>query len=158
VTATLDCMITYLARNTEQRRRLVDDPSLIPNAIEELLRWETPVMIVPRYVRQDVELGGVPMKSGDHVMLVLGAANGDVGEFPGGDVTVDFDRNAARHLAFGAGPHLCLGIHLARLELRVALEELHQRIPDYRLADGATLQFTPGIRLAERVPLEWATS
>jgi cytochrome P450 len=149
VTATLDCMIVYLAEHPDARRHLVDDPSSIPTAVEEMLRWLTPVMVVPRLVTQAVELGGVALSEGDRVMLVLGAANDDE-EFDGG---VDLGRAPNRHLAFGAGNHLCLGAHLARLELRIALEEFHRRIPDYRVADGAEVHFSMGIRQAEHLPL-----
>jgi len=153
VTATLDCMVEYLATHPEQRQRLVDDPSLIPNAVEELLRWLTPVMVVPRAAAQDITLHDVEIKKGAGVTLVLGAANDDDSEFAA-DV-VDFDREPNKHLAFGGGHHLCLGAHLARMELRVALEELHARIPDYRLADGAEVQFSTGIRQAHSLPIVW---
>jgi len=153
VTATLDCMIVYLANHPDRRQMVVDNPTRIPAAIEELLRWETPVMIVPRAVKQDMELGGVSLQAGDGVTLVLGAANLDDGEFA--DPEVDFDRTPNKHVAFGGGHHLCLGAHLARLELRVALEEFHARIPNYRIAPGAELKFSPGIRQAEHLPLEW---
>jgi cytochrome P450 len=153
VTATLDCMIEYLATHPEHRQRLVDDPSTIPAAIEEMLRWLTPVMVVPRAAAEDITVQGVEIKKGDGVTLVLGAANDDEAEFAA-DV-VDFDREPNKHLAFGAGHHLCLGAHLARMELRIALEELHARIPDYRLADGAGIQFSTGIRQAHSLPLVW---
>jgi cytochrome P450 len=153
VTATLDCMVEYLATHPEQRQRLVDDPSLIPNAVEELLRWTTPVMVVPRAAAQDVTLHDVEIQKGAGVTLVLGAANDDDSQFAA-DV-VDFDREPNKHLAFGGGHHLCLGAHLARMELRIALEELHARIPDYRLADGAEVHFSTGIRQAHAVPLVW---
>ena len=153
VTATLDCMIVYLANHPDRRQMLVDDPSRIPAAIEELLRWETPVMIVPRKIKQDMELGGVALKEGDGVTLVLAAANLDDDEFADGEV--DFGRTPNKHVAFGGGHHLCLGAHLARLELRVALEEFHARIPNYRIAPGAELKFSPGIRQAEHLQLEW---
>jgi cytochrome P450 len=152
VTATLDCMIVHLADHPEQREAIVDDPSLIPTAIEELLRHQTPVMMVPRIVAQDVEIGGVQMSAGDSATLLIGAANADHAEFDGaGDVR--FDRGANRHLAFGGGPHRCLGSHLARLELRVALDEFHARIPEYRLGDDADIHYSPGIRQASPLPL-----
>jgi cytochrome P450 len=152
VTATLDCFITYLARHPEQRRQVAHSPAMAEAAVEELMRWETPVMVVPRIVKEEVELGGVRLEPGDQVTLVLGAANTDDGEFPGAG-EVHFDRERNRHLAFGGGPHRCLGSHLARLELKVALEEFHRRIPDYALADGTELHFSPGIRQAEHLPL-----
>jgi cytochrome P450 len=153
VTATLDCMVEFLATHPEQRQRLVDDPSCIPAAIEEMLRWLTPVMVVPRAAAEDITVGDVEIKKGTGVTLVLGAANGDEAEFPV-DV-VDFDREPNKHLAFGAGHHLCLGAHLARMELRIALEELHARIPDYRLADGAEVHYSTGIRQAHSLPIVW---
>ncbi len=153
VTATLDCMISFLATHPDLRQQLVDDPACVPAAVEELLRYLTPVMLIPRTVKQDVELHGVEMHAGDAVMLVLGAANGDPSEF--GDGEVDFARDPNKHLAFGAKNHLCLGAHLARLELRVALEEFHRRIPDYRIPEGVELHFSPGIRQADPLPLEY---
>jgi cytochrome P450 len=153
VTATLDCMIVYLADHPEQRRVLVEDPSKLPAAIEELLRWLTPVMMIPRAMKQDFEMEGVQLQAGDSVMLAIGAANGDESEFP--DPSVDFDRNPNRHVAFGGSNHSCLGAHLARLELRVTLEELHKRIPNYRIPEGAEIHFSAGIRQAEYLPLEF---
>jgi cytochrome P450 len=120
--------------------------------VEELMRFETPVMVVPRTVKQDVQLRDVKLRTGDRVTMVLGAGNIDDKEF-GNAGTVDFDRGRNRHLAFGAGPHRCLGSHLARLEVRVALEEWHRRIPQYRVADGADFHFSPGIRQANTLPL-----
>lgn len=152
VTATLDCAIVYLARHPERRRRLVEDPSLVAGAVEELLRTETPVMVVPRVVKQDATIGGVEIRAGDHATLCLGAANGDDEEFAGAD-DVDFGRTPNRHLAFGGGPHRCLGSHLARMELRIALEEFHRRIPDYDVASGVDIHYSPGIRQADRLPL-----
>jgi cytochrome P450 len=155
VTATLDCMIVYLARHPTERQRLLDDPSVIPNVVEELLRTETPVMLVPRVVKQAFTLGGIDLKPGDHVSLVLGAANRDDAEFTEPD-SVDMARGVNRHLAFGGGHHLCLGMHLARLELRVALERFHARIPDYCIAADADIHFSPGIRQANHVPLRFS--
>jgi cytochrome P450 len=154
VTATLDCMIVYLARHPERRRELVDNPALVPAAVEELLRYESPVMVVPRVVKTPVTVCGVDLQPGDPVMLVVGAANGDDAEFERPD-EVDWGRDTNRHVAFGGGHHLCLGAHLARLELRVALEEFHRRIPEYRIADGAEIHFSPGIRQADRLELVW---
>jgi cytochrome P450 len=153
VTATLDCALGYLARNPEDRRRLVEHPDETPGAVEELLRWETPVMMVVRVIKADAELAGVQLHAGDHAAILIGAANLDE-EFPDAD-RVEFARETNRHLSFGAGPHRCLGSHLARLELRVALEEWHRRIPDYRIAEGAEVHYSPGIRQANSLPLVW---
>jgi cytochrome P450 len=152
VTATLDCMIAYLARHPDRRRQLVEDPSLIEPAVDELLRRESPVQVVLRTATQDVEVRGVQVHKGDLVTLVLGAANGDEDQFLAADAFELADGHN-HHVGFGGGPHLCLGAHLARLELRVAIEELHRRVPDYRIADGAEIHYSPGIRQADQLPL-----
>lgn len=110
-------------------------------------------MVVPRTAATDIELRGVDIAAGESITLVLGAANNDDATFE--STAVDFGRQANKHLAFGAGHHLCLGAHLARLELRVALEELHARIPDYWYPDGFRPTFSPGIRQAESLLLEF---
>jgi cytochrome P450 len=154
ITATLGCNIAYLAANPQQRRRLVAKPELIPNAVEELLRWETPVTGVPRLAREDFSIGGIDVKAGELVTLLLGAADVDADEFD--DATrVDFERARNRHLAFGGGPHRCLGSHLARMELRVAMEEWHKRIPEYAIAPGRQPRYSPGIREVLELPLVW---
>ncbi|MGA2836103.1 MAG: cytochrome P450 [Acidimicrobiales bacterium] len=157
VTASLDCMFGYLADHPEQRRQLVDDPSLIPAAIEELLRWETPVMGVVRVAVADTEIENCPVNKGDLVMVMLSSVNTDEAELPDADV-VRFDREVNRHLAFGGGVHRCLGSHLARQELRIALREWHRRIPEYSVADGHTLAYTSGIRSIDHFPMVFATA
>jgi cytochrome P450 len=156
VTATLGCNFAYLAANPEQRRRLVDDPNRIEGAVEELLRWETPVTALPRVLKQDVTVRGVELEQGTLVTLLLGASNTDDEEFGNADI-VDFDRERNRHLAFGAGAHRCLGSHLARMELRVAMEEWHKRIPDYAIKPGETPTYSAGIREVQFLPLVWPT-
>jgi cytochrome P450 len=152
VTATLDCMFGFFVEHPEHRQQIADDPSLIPAAVEELLRWETPVMTVVRVATEDAEIGGCPVRQGDHVLAMLSSANTDDAEFPDAEV-VRFDREANRHIAFGVGIHRCLGSHLARTELRVALREWHRRIPEYALVDGAVLEYTPAIRSVESFPM-----
>ncbi len=124
-------MISYLAQHPAQRQRLVDDPSLIPHAVEEMLRWESPVQGVIRITTQDTELAGCPIKAHTSVSVLIGSANTDEGVWDRAD-EVDFDRDTKGHIAFGGGNHRCLGAHLARMELRVALEEW--------LAGGAELR------------------
>ena len=154
VTATLGCSMAYLASNPEQRRKLVAKPELIPNAVEELLRWETPVSLVPRVLKQNVTIGDVELREGNLVNLLIGAANVDPAEFT--DPTrVDFERENNRHIAFGAGAHRCLGSHLARMELRAALEEWHRRIPEYEIKAGAVPNVSVGIREQLYLPLVW---
>jgi cytochrome P450 len=154
VTASLDCFLAYLAQHPEQRQSLVDDASLVPHAVEELLRWETPVTSVVRITTQDTELAGCPIPAHTAVSVLLGSANTDERVWPDAD-TVDFQREVNRHVAFGAGPHRCLGSHLARMELRVALEEWHAAVPDYRLADGLRPLYSPDIRQVENLELVW---
>jgi cytochrome P450 len=154
VTATLGCNIAYLASNPSKRRSLVEDPSLVPTAVEELLRWETPVTGLPRIAVQDVTIGDFEIREGELVTLLLGAANTDDEHFPEAQ-RVDFERERNVHTAFGVGVHRCLGSHLARMELQVALEEWHRRIPDYRIEPGETPRVSPGIREFMYLPLVW---
>ncbi len=154
VTDSLECFFAYLAEHPEQRRKIVDDPSIIPSAVEELLRWETPVTMVARVAAEDTEMGGCPIHRGESVAVGIGSANTDETELPDA-YTVDLTRNA-KHLAFGAGVHRCLGSHLARLELRVTLREWHRRIPDYQIVPGTELNFMFGLRQVDALPLVWA--
>ena len=131
VTASLSCMVDWLARHRGERDRLVADPALLPQAIEELMRVMTPVVAGSRHATADFELDGVEVKAGDELRVVWAVADMDPDVFPE-PTTVDFERANNRHIAFASGFHRCLGSHLARLELRVALETLHRRIPDYR--------------------------
>ncbi|MAI78739.1 MAG: cytochrome [Deltaproteobacteria bacterium] len=155
VTATLNCSVAYLASNPGQQEKLTQNPALIEKAIEEMMRWETPVTGVPRLVKQDVKISGHEIKAGEMVLLLLGSANVDPHEFDQPEL-VDFERARNRHIAFGSGPHRCLGSHLARMELKVALEEWHKRIPSYRLANDTPLIFSAGIRDVEALPLAWS--
>ena len=111
-------------------------------------------MGIARVAVQDTELGGCPVHAGDQVMVMIGSANTDEAEFPDGD-TVRFDRDVNPHIAFGGGIHRCLGSHLARLELRVALREWHKRIPEYEVEPGHTLVYTPGIRSIDHFPMRF---
>ncbi len=154
VTDTLTCSFAFLAQHPEHRRRIVEDPSTIPAAIEELLRWETPVPNVFRIAKSDTELGGCPVKAGSFVMVSLGAANLDTGDMVDA-FDVRFDRTENRHLAFGGGVHRCLGSHLARRELRIAMQEWHRRIPDYELLPGLELEYPIGLRSVENLQLRW---
>jgi cytochrome P450 len=121
-----------LAEHPDQRRELVDDPSLIPNAIEELLRFEPPAPHVGRYVAQPVECHGTTVPEGSAMLLLVGAANRDERRYPGGD-RFDIHREIGQHLTFGYGAHYCLGAALARLEGRVALEEVLKRFPEWHV-------------------------
>ncbi|MAG30630.1 MAG: hypothetical protein CL908_07035 [Deltaproteobacteria bacterium] len=129
-----------LIENPDVRQRLIDDPSLIPAAIEEMLRLTSPVLSMQRTVTEDTEIRGVPIAKGQKVLMLYGSANRDAAEFENPD-TLDIDRNP-HHLAFGMGNHFCLGANLARMELRVALSELLRRLPDMRYAAGGP-EFAP---------------
>ena len=154
VTASLDCMISYLAQHPHQRKQLVDDPGLIQHAIEEMLRWESPVQGVVRVTTEDTEIGGCPIAKGRVVTVMLGSANTDERAWDAVD-TVDFNREGNRHIAFGGGAHRCLGSHLARMELRVALEEWHAAIPDYAIKEGTVLMYSQGLRAVDNLELVW---
>src|SRR5690606_14963926 len=124
------------------------------HAIEEMLRWETPVQGVVRITTQDTVLAGCPIAEGTTVQVLLGSANTD-GPTCDAAHTVDFHREANRPLAFGGGAHRCLGSLLARMELRVPLEEWHAAVPDYALAPGLDLRYSQGLRQLENLELVW---
>jgi cytochrome P450 len=154
VAAQLTFSMLHLATHDDDRRRLVEDPSLWPNAIEEFLRFYS--FVTPgRKIMKDEEFHGCPMKAGQMVYMPLLSANRDPAEFPDADRVV-IDRPSNRHIAFGAGPHRCLGSHLARQELRIGLMEWHARIPDYRVPDGAVIGEHGGQIGLNNLPLRWA--
>jgi cytochrome P450 len=136
VTSALSTAFALLAARPGLRRQIVTEPSRIPGAVEELLRFDGPLLFVPRIATQDVTVGGQLIPAGATVNVYLAAANRDAAEHPDPDL-IDL-RRQERHLAFGVGPHRCLGSHLARTELRVTVEEWHRRIPEYQLAPGVT--------------------
>jgi cytochrome P450 len=152
VSASLDCFFGYLCEHPEQRRQLVADPSLVPSAVEELLRWETPVGGIARVAAEDAEILGCPIKKGDMISISLGSIDTDEAALPDA-YEVRFDREVNPHNAFGGGVHRCLGSHLARLELRVALREWHTRIPEYSVKPGHELVYTPAIRSLDTFPM-----
>lgn len=144
----------FLARNPRHRRQLIEDPSLIPAALEELIRcYAIPNM--SRCLIQDTEFHGVQMKQGDQILLPLILAGLD-DRACADPLTVDFNRRDARHISFGNGAHACPGAHLARIELRVFLEEWLPRIPDFELKAGTRPVTAGGVILAVRsLPLQW---
>ena len=150
VTGAIGFALHTLAEDPALRRRLIDDQSLIPPFIEEVLRLEGPVPGVPRVTTADVEVEGVTIPANSQVMLMLFTANRD------GAGAQEMDLTAKpTHLAFGGGIHRCLGSHLARRELRLTIEEFHARIPDYRLAGEATTLWPAGTFGLESLPLEF---
>jgi cytochrome P450 len=152
VTATLGNFFWYLAEHQDHWQALVADPTLIPKAVEELIRYES-VVATGRVVSQPTELAGQALCPGDRLMLITGSAGRDSAVFVAPD-EVDFARTPNRHLAFGAGPHRCLGSHLARMELRVALEQAVRRMPRFTLTPGARVVRTLGqIKAFDVLPL-----
>ena len=137
----------------DERRKLVADPSLIPNAIEELLRFEAPAPHAARYVTKDVEYYGRTVPQGSGMLLLMGSANRDERKFENAD-TFDVNREVRGHVAFGFGLHFCLGAALARLEGRVALEEVLKRFPEWTVdMSRARLSPTSTVRGWETLPV-----
>jgi cytochrome P450 len=134
--------VLALLRNPAERRRLQDDPSLIASAVEEFLRYDSPVQMTDRVVTADCDVAGHPVRKGTIVALLLGAANRDPLRFPDPD-RLDIGRQDNHHLSFGHGAHFCLGAALARVEAQIAIAALLRRFPDL---DG------------ERAPRDWKRS
>jgi cytochrome P450 len=142
-----------LADHPDQRRELVQDRSLIPNAIEEILRYEPPAPHIARYVARDVEIHGETVAEGNAMLLLVGAANRDDRRYPDGD-RFDIHREVSQHLTFGYGIHYCLGAALARLEGRIALDEVLRRFPEWEVdRDNAKLAPTSTVRGWETLPV-----
>jgi cytochrome P450 len=142
-----------LAEHPDQRRELVGDPSLIAAAVEELLRYEPPAPHIARYVTRDVEYYGQRVPAGSTMMLLVGAANRDHRQFPPDGDVFDIRREARQHLTFSVGTHYCLGSALARLEGRIALEEILKRFPEWDVdLDVAKLSPTSTVRGWETMP------
>jgi cytochrome P450 len=141
-----------LADHPDQRRELVEDRSLIPNAIEELLRYEPPAPHVGRYVIKDAEYYGEKVPAGSVMLFLVGSANRDDRRFPDGD-SFDIHRQISQHLTFGYGIHFCLGAALARLEGRVAMDEVLSRFPEWEVdLDQARMSSTSTVRGWETLP------
>jgi cytochrome P450 PksS len=150
--------VLALLQHPDAWQLLQNAPPLLPSAVEEMLRYDCPVERAPmRYAAEDMEFGGVLIKRGDAVSVVLGSANRDESQFPEAD-TFDIQRDPNRHLAFGHGIHYCLGAALARLEGRVSIQTLLQRMPDLRLAVASNQlrwRTHPIMRGLQRLPVAW---
>jgi cytochrome P450 len=145
----------HLATHPDDRQRLVTEPELMPFAIEELLRAYSPVTMA-RIVTTDVEFAHCPMKAGDKILMNFPAANRDPEAFDNADKVV-LDRAVNRHVAFGSGIHRCAGSNLARMELRVALEEWLRRLPEYHLEEGRDVTWAGGqVRGPRTIPVAFA--
>ena len=144
-----------LIRHPEERRKLLQDPARIPAAVEEMVRMVSPVLSFGRTVTRDCVLGDQPLRAGDKVLMVYPSANRDETVYEEPDrFRVDRDPN---HLAFGLGPHFCLGANLARMEMRVAFTELLRRLPDMEFAseEGAVLQPSALVRSCVRMEVRF---
>ena len=153
-------MIRELAIQPDQRRMLLERPELMSTtAVEEFIRWVTPVLNMRRTATVDHDLHGERIREGDEILLLYGAANRDPRAFQDPDV-LDVARLQARHVAFGFGTHFCLGAHLARLEIRVMFEELLARIPDWELVEPDEPQILPATfaRAYDRIPIRFTPS
>ncbi len=146
----------FLARNPGHRRQLLDEPDLIPAAINELLR-RFPLVSMAREVRKDIDWHGAQLKQGDMIICASPLVGNDARLNPD-PMTVDFRRKGSRHATFGKGNHVCPGAHLAQVEMRITLTEWLARIPNFELAPGARITMTGGIVGSMRaLPLVWST-
>jgi cytochrome P450 len=144
--------VVALSWYRDQRRELIDDPGLVPHAVEEMLRWDPPSHYQGRWVEEDVELHGVTIPADSRVVLLTGAAQHDERVFDEPEL-FDLHRVVERHVGFGFGAHLCVGAALARLETRVAFEELLARYPDYELGAPITRAYSSNVRGLARLPI-----
>ena len=151
---TLTGGVEQLLRHTDQWQRLVQDPGLVPGAVEEMLRWTAPVKNMARTVMRDNEFHGTQLREGEKILLMFESANFDESVF-GDPENFRIDRNPNSHLAFGFGTHFCLGNQLARLELTTMLHKILRRLPDLRLADDSALPLRPAnfVSGLERMPV-----
>jgi cytochrome P450 len=141
-----------LADHPDQRRQLVENPSLIPKAIEEILRLESPAQQFARYVNKDSQFDGQTVPKGSVMLFLLGSANHDDRRFPEGD-RFDIHRENTKHVSFGIGAHYCLGAALARLEGRIALEEILKRFPEWEIdTANARMATSPALRGWDALP------
>jgi len=155
VAASLTCFLSYFARHPDQRAKLVADPSGWPSAVEELMRFEAPVTDGGRIALEDLELpSGETVAAGTVLGVSWSAANLDPKHFPD-PLVVDLGRAPNPHIGFASGFHRCLGSHLARMEMVVALEVWHARIPDYRIKPGTELVYSGNPRAPHNFPLVW---
>ena len=144
--------VVALSWYRDQRQELVDDPDLIPNAIEEMLRWDPPSHYQGRWVEKEVTVQGVTIPPESRVILITGAANHDERVFENPEL-FSIHRKIDRHVAFGFGIHLCVGAALARLETRIAFEELLRRFPDYELLQPMKRAYSSNVRGLSSLPI-----
>jgi len=156
VAATTSLIFRRLAQDQALQQHLRENLDLIPEAIEEFMRMQ-PLINSSRKAKADHEIQGVMIKKGDHVMCYNAAGNFDPREFEN-PREFRLDRPSNRHFTLAGGPHRCLGSHLARRELRLALGEFLRRVPPFRMQDGADMRAYPGLIAAPRLPITWSLS
>jgi cytochrome P450 len=147
----LGFIMWHLAKNRDDRQYLIDDPSRIPGAIEELMRFYNTGGSAGRVAKQDTELNGFPVKAGDHIFIARAGADRALAD------GVELSRTGVPHSAFGLGVHRCIGSHVARLEMRIALEVWHERMADYKISDGFVEEYRYGGFMQQllHLPLEF---
>ncbi|ETB35773.1 cytochrome P450, partial [Mycobacterium avium subsp. hominissuis 10-5606] len=154
VASSLGLHFLNFAQRADLREQLANDTTVIPLAVEEMLRFES-LILAGRTATQDVELGGQLIRKGDRVLINTVAAGRDPNVFDDPE-EIRFDRGRTRHVAFGVGPHRCAGSHLARIELAIAYEIWHRRIPEYRIKDGVTIErHASSVAGVKSLPLVW---
>jgi cytochrome P450 len=150
--AALGNIALHLAEDSRLEQRL-RDPEWIKGDLDEFLRYESPIMFMARTVTRDTELGGCPLKPGDRVAVHYASANRDESRFGHAD-RLDFGRERNPHAAFGLGPHRCIGMHFARLQIEIAFSELLSRVTNLRIPDGTHVETAVGIVLGpEHLPV-----
>jgi cytochrome P450 len=159
VTSSMSCIFAWLGQHPDERDRLVADRSLIPAAVEELLRYESPVPSGQRFAVEDIDLGdGLVIEAGDAIHMVWAAANVDPTHHDD-PLTVDFSRGRNTHMTFASGTHRCLGSHLARMELRITIDEVLNRIPDFVVPAPDELVFdNVAVRTVTHLPITFTPS
>ena len=148
-----------LIEHPEQRAKLLAQPELLPSAVDEILRWSSPVRVLRRVAMRDTELRGKKLRAGDSVLLMYGSANRDEEVFAD-PFAFRVDRSPNEHITFGLGPHYCLGANLARMEIETVFRALLERLPDLRLASGARVREArnPILWAIEEMPVEFTPS
>lgn len=150
--------VHQLARHPDQRAEVIADPSRIPAAVEESLRFRSPTQYMGRSTTRDIDLHGHTIPGGEKVLMLIGAANHDPRRFDEPD-RFDIERDMERHIAFGFGVHFCLGARLARLEARVAMEEIHARLPDYEVDEsGVSVVHATNVAGLATLPIRFTPS
>jgi cytochrome P450 len=159
VTSSLSCIFAWLGQHPQERDRLIADRSLLPAAIEEIMRYESPVPSGQRHPTEDIDLGdGLVIKAGEPIHAFWAAANVDPTHYDD-PLTVNFDRGRQSHIVFASGTHRCLGSHLARMELRIALDEILTWIPDYTVPAVEDLVYdNVSVRAVTRLPIKFTPS